>query len=155
MPVDAPFLIVPNALIITCTIFVLIFHILLTSIYRSLYLLSFSVSFVLKFESSGMAISRQFFSFYHAVPYQVGLLVCPICDNRYVTHDGGIARAERDGTRAETRIRLFPKRTSPFKSVGASVQWTAGSRGVRIGFSNDGYTTLGGGLRVLATHSIR
>ena len=66
-----------------------------------------------------------------------------------------IARAERDGTRAETRIRLSPKRTSPFKSVGASVQSTAGSRGVRIGFSNDGYTTLGGGLRVLATHSIR
>ena len=30
----------------------------------------------------------------------------------------GIARAERDGTRAETRIRLSPKRTSPFKSVG-------------------------------------
>ena len=30
----------------------------------------------------------------------------------------GIARAERDGTRAETRFRLSPKRTSPFKSVG-------------------------------------
>ena len=44
----------------------------------------------------------------------------------------GIARAERDGTRAETRFRLSPKRTGPFKSVGASVQSTAGSRGVRI-----------------------
>ena len=66
-----------------------------------------------------------------------------------------IARAERDGTRAETRIRLSSKRTSPFKSVGASFQSTVGSRGVRIGLSNDGYTTLGGGLRVLATHSIR
>jgi hypothetical protein len=43
-----------------------------------------------------------------------------------------IARAERDGTRAETRFRLSPKRTSPFKSVGASVQSTPGSRGVRI-----------------------
>jgi len=32
-----------------------------------------------------------------------------------------MARAERDGTRAETRFRLSPKRTSPFKSVGASV----------------------------------
>ena len=32
-----------------------------------------------------------------------------------------IARAERDGTRAETRFCLSPKRTSPFKSVGASV----------------------------------
>ena len=67
----------------------------------------------------------------------------------------GIACAERDGTRAESRIRLSPKWTSPFKSVGVSVQSTAGSRGVRLGFSNDGYTTLGGGLRVLATHSIR
>ena len=38
-----------------------------------------------------------------------------------------IARAKRDGTRAETRFRLSPKRTSPFKSVGASVQSTAGS----------------------------
>ena len=50
----------------------------------------------------------------------------------------GIARAEYDGTRAETRFRLSPKRTSPFKSVGASVQSTAGGRGVRISLSNDG-----------------
>ena len=49
-----------------------------------------------------------------------------------------IARAEPDGTRAETRFRLSPKRTSPFKSVGASVQSTAGSRGVRISLSNAG-----------------
>ena len=49
-----------------------------------------------------------------------------------------IARAERDGTRAETRFRLSPKRTSPFKSVGASVQSTAGSRDVRISLSNAG-----------------
>ena len=50
----------------------------------------------------------------------------------------GIARAERDGTRAETRFRLSSKRTSPFKSVGASVQSTAGSRAVRISLSNAG-----------------
>ena len=49
-----------------------------------------------------------------------------------------IARAERDGTRAETRFRLSPKLTSPFKSVGASVQSTTGSRGVRISLSNAG-----------------
>ena len=49
-----------------------------------------------------------------------------------------IARAERDGTRAETRFRLSPKRTSPFKSVGVSVQSTAGSRVVRISLSNAG-----------------
>jgi len=51
---------------------------------------------------------------------------------------GGIARAERDGTRAETRFRLSPKWMSPFKSVGASVQSTAGSEGVRISLSNAG-----------------
>ena len=52
----------------------------------------------------------------------------------------GIARAEPDGTRAETRFRLSPKRTSPFKSAGESVQSTAGSRVVRISVSNAGYT---------------
>ena len=66
-----------------------------------------------------------------------------------------IARAERDGTRAETRFRLSPKKTSPFKSVGGSVQSTAGSLGVRISLSNAGYATFGDGVRVLATHSIR
>ena len=50
----------------------------------------------------------------------------------------GIARAERDGTHAETRFRLSPKWTSPFKSAGVSVQSTAGSRGVRISLSNAG-----------------
>ena len=50
----------------------------------------------------------------------------------------GIARAERDGTRAETRFRLSPKRTSRFKSVGASVHSIAGSRAVRISLSNAG-----------------
>ena len=66
-----------------------------------------------------------------------------------------IDRAERDGIRSETRFRLSSKRTSPFKSVGASVQSTAGSRDVRISLSNAGYTTFGDGARVLATHSIR
>jgi hypothetical protein len=45
-----------------------------------------------------------------------------------------------DGTRAETRFRLSPKRTSPFKSAGASFQSITGSRGVRISASNAGYT---------------
>jgi hypothetical protein len=43
-----------------------------------------------------------------------------------------------DGTRAETRIRLSAKRTSPFKSAGALVQSTSGSRGVHISGSNAG-----------------
>jgi len=47
---------------------------------------------------------------------------------------------KHDGTHAETRFCLSPKWTSPFKSAGASVQSTAGSRGVRISISNAGYT---------------
>ena len=43
-----------------------------------------------------------------------------------------------DGTRAATRFLLSAKRTSPFKSAGASVQSTSGSRGVRISGSNAG-----------------
>ena len=94
-----------------------------------------------------------------------GTLYCTLCvASVYKTHSiflrdsspiRGIARAERDGTRAETRFRLSSKRTSPFKSVGASVQSTAGSRGVRISLSNAGYTTFGDGVGVLTTHSIR
>jgi hypothetical protein len=37
-----------------------------------------------------------------------------------------------DGTRAETRFRLLAKRTSPFKSAGASVHSTSGRRAVHI-----------------------
>ena len=45
-----------------------------------------------------------------------------------------------DGTRAKTIFRLSAKRTSPFKSAGASVQSTTGSRGLCISGSNAGYT---------------
>jgi len=55
-----------------------------------------------------------------------------------VSEDGRLC-LKCDGTRAEIRFRLSAKRTSPFKSVGASVQSTTGSRGVRIGCSNAGY----------------
>jgi hypothetical protein len=64
-------------------------------------------------------------------------------------------RLKCDGTRTETRFRLSAKRTSPFKSAGASVQSTTGSRSVRISGSNAGETKLWGSVRVLATHSIR
>ena len=67
----------------------------------------------------------------------------------------GRVRLKCDGTRAETRFRLSAKRTSPFKSAGASVQSTAESRGVRISGSNSGYTTFRGSVRLLAAHSIR
>ena len=60
-----PSLNVPNAPVITDKSCALNFQILLMSISRSMYLLSFSVSSALTFESSGMAISisRQVFSF--------------------------------------------------------------------------------------------
>jgi len=67
----------------------------------------------------------------------------------------GRLRLKCDGTRAETRFRLSAKRTSPFKSAGASVQSTTGSRGVCISGSNAGCTMFRGSVRVLAIHSIR
>jgi len=60
----------------------------------------------------------------------------------------GRLRLKCDGTRAETTFGLSAKRTSPFKSaVGASVQSTTGSRGVRISGSNAGYTMLRGSVK--------
>jgi len=47
----------------------------------------------------------------------------------------------------KTRFRLSAKRTSPFKSAGASVQSTTGSRGVRISGSNAGYTMFRGSVK--------
>jgi hypothetical protein len=67
----------------------------------------------------------------------------------------GKVRLKRDGTRAETRFPLSPKRTSPFILAGASAQSNAGSRGARISVSNAGYTMFRGSVRVLATQSIR
>jgi hypothetical protein len=43
--------------------------------------------------------------------------------------------------------KLQAKRTSPFKSAGASVQSTTGSRGVRISGSNAGYTVFRGSVK--------
>ena len=48
----------------------------------------------------------------------------------------------------KTRFRLSAKRTSPFKSAGALVQSTAGSRGARISGSNAGYTMFRGSVKV-------
>jgi hypothetical protein len=60
----------------------------------------------------------------------------------------GRQRLKCDGTRAETRFRLSAKRTSPFKSAGASVQSTIGSRRVCISCSNVGYTVFRGSVKV-------
>ena len=67
----------------------------------------------------------------------------------------GRLRLKCDDTRAETRFLLSPKRTSPFKSAGASVLSTAGSQVVPISGSNAGCIIFRGSVRVLATHSIR
>jgi hypothetical protein len=56
-------------------------------------------------------------------------------------------RLKYDGTCAETRFGLSAKRTSPFKSAGASVFSTTGSRGVRISGSNAGYTMFCGSVK--------
>ena len=53
-------------------------------------------------------------------------------------------RLKCDGTCAENRFYLSAKRTSSFKSAGASVQSTTGSRGARISSSNAGYTMFQG-----------
>jgi hypothetical protein len=56
-------------------------------------------------------------------------------------------RLKCDGTHAETRFCLSAKRTSPFKSAGASIQSTTGSRCVRISGSNAGYTVFRGSVK--------
>ena len=52
-----------------------------------------------------------------------------------------------DGTCTETRFRLSAKRTSPFKTAGASVQLTTGSQGVGISCGNAGYTMFRGSVK--------
>jgi hypothetical protein len=56
-------------------------------------------------------------------------------------------RLKCDGTRAETRFCLSAIWTSPFKSAGALVQSTTGSRGVRISGSDVGYTMFRGSVK--------
>jgi len=52
-----------------------------------------------------------------------------------------------DDTGAEISFGLSAKRTSPFKSAGASVHSTTGSRGVRNSGSNAGYTMFRGSVK--------
>jgi len=56
-------------------------------------------------------------------------------------------RLKCDGTRAEIRFYLSVKSTSPFKSAGALVQSTTGSRSARIGGRNARYTVIQGGVK--------
>ena len=59
----------------------------------------------------------------------------------------GRGQLKCDGTCAETRFRFSAKWTSPFKSAGASVHSTTGSRGVRIIGSIAGCTIFGRGVK--------
>jgi hypothetical protein len=74
--------------------------------------------------------------------------VCPIAGHKYFCETEGRGKLKCDGTRAETRFRLSAKRTNPFKSAGASVQSTAGSRGVRISGSNAGNTMFRSSVKI-------
>jgi hypothetical protein len=56
-------------------------------------------------------------------------------------------RLKCSGTRVEARFRLSVKRTSPFKSAGALVQSTTGSRCMHISGSNAGYTKFRGSVK--------
>ena len=60
---------------------------------------------------------------------------------------GTTLRLKGDGTRAEIRFRPSAERTSPFKTGWASVQSTTGSRGVRIGGRNAGYSMFRGSVK--------
>jgi hypothetical protein len=62
---------------------------------------------------------------------------------------GGRLRLKCDDTRAETRFRFSAKRTSPFKSAGASVQSTTGSWSMRISAR---YTMFRGSVRQFPLH---
>jgi hypothetical protein len=64
---------------------------------------------------------------------------CSHCEVAALPSDASRLRLKRDGTRTN-QIWSFGETTSPFKSAWASVQSTAGSRGVRISGSNAGYT---------------
>jgi len=65
----------------------------------------------------------------------------------YVRRAVSRLRLKCDGASAENRFRLSAKRTSPFKSAGASVQSITGSRDVLISDSNAGYTMFRGSVK--------
>jgi hypothetical protein len=82
--------------------------------------------------------SRLFWEFNHfLVLEKAGPLIYRVCR----------LRLKCVGTFAETKFHLSTKRTSPYKSAGASVQSTTGSRGVRISGCNVGYTLFRGSLK--------
>ena len=77
-----------------------------------------------------------------------GTLASPTCTQPATQRDVWCKLCLKcNGTRAETRFRLSPKRTNPFNYAGSSVQATAGSRYVRISDSNAWCTILRGSVK--------
>jgi hypothetical protein len=75
-------------------------------------------------------------------------MTASLTDTVYTTRGLAVRlRLKCDGIRAETRFRLSAKRTSPFKSAGASVYSITGSRVVRISGSNAGYNMFRGSVK--------
>ena len=68
---------------------------------------------------------------------------------RILQRDNSVGRGQLkcDDTRTETTFLLSVKRTSPFKTAGASVQSTTGSRCVHVSGSNAGYTMFQGSVK--------
>ena len=87
------------------------------------------------------------YGFLHASFVKLGLCIIPRVQQREFPFRSGRLCLKCDGTLAETRFCLSAKWTSPFKSAGASVQSTTGSRGLRISGSNAGYTIFRGSVK--------
>ena len=106
----------------------------------------YSLFFILIFISFSSSPSPQ-----NPLPHQFTFSIMTTCKvielqptSRYLSFR---LRLICDCTCAETRFRLSAKGTSAFKSAGASVQSTTGSRGVRISGSNAGYTMFRGSVK--------
>jgi hypothetical protein len=84
-----------------------------------------------------------------------GVFLGTLCQCFSISSLSHIPRLKCNGARAEPRFRPSAKGTSPFKSAGASVQSTAGSRGVRISGSNAGYTMFRGGVKSTGSRDVR
>jgi len=80
--------------------------------------------------------------------YQTGVCLILYCGPKVVSSTAACrSQLKCDGTRAGTRFRFSAKRTSPFKSEGASVQSTTGSRCVRMSDSNAGFPMFRGSVK--------
>jgi hypothetical protein len=81
------------------------------------------------------------------IPQEINPMYIMLLRKCTVLCDHGRLRLKCDGTSTKTRFLLSAKRTSPFKSAGASVQSTTGSRGVDNSVSNAGYTMFRGSVK--------